>query len=57
MNSACDWGVSVPLAIPYAALELRRRGHGAEAIDRLVYENPKCFLSQCPKFKLAEGIV
>ena len=28
MNSACDWGVSVPLAVPYAALEMRRRGHG-----------------------------
>ena len=27
MNSACDWGVSIPLAVPYAALELRRRGH------------------------------
>lgn len=52
MNSACDWGVSVPLAIPLAALELRRRGHGAEAIDRLIYQNPVRFLSQCPKFKL-----
>jgi predicted metal-dependent TIM-barrel fold hydrolase len=52
MNSACDWGVSVPLAIPYAALELRRRGHIAEAIDKLIYQNPKRFLSQCPKFKL-----
>jgi len=55
MNSACDWGVSVPLAIPYAALELRKRGHGAEAIDRLVYQNPKRFLSQCAKFKLPAG--
>ena len=54
MNSACDWGVSVPLAIPYAALELRRRGHSAEAIDRLIYQNPKRFLSQCPKFRLAD---
>jgi predicted metal-dependent TIM-barrel fold hydrolase len=57
MNSACDWGVSVPLAIPYAALELRRRGHGAEAIDRLIYQNPKRFLSQCPKFKVIEATV
>jgi predicted metal-dependent TIM-barrel fold hydrolase len=57
MNSACDWGVSVPLAIPYAALELRKRGHSAEAIDRLVYQNPKRFLSQCPKFKLIEATV
>jgi predicted metal-dependent TIM-barrel fold hydrolase len=50
MNSACDWGVSVPLAVPYAALELRRRGHNAEAIDRMVYQNPVRFLSQSPRF-------
>ena len=52
MNSACDWGVSVPLAIPYAALEMRRRGHGAELIDSVIYQNPVSFLSQCPKFRL-----
>lgn len=52
MNSACDWGVSVPLAVPYAALEMRKRGHSAEAIDRLIYQNPIRFLSQCPNFKL-----
>lgn len=52
MNSACDWGVSVPLAVPRTALEMRKRGHGAEAIDKLIYQNPRRFLSQCPKFKL-----
>jgi uncharacterized protein len=52
MNSACDWGVSVPLAVPYAAMEMRRRGHNPEAVDRLIYQNPVRFLSQCPKFKL-----
>ena len=55
MNSACDWGVSVPLAVPLAALELRRRGHDAAAIDRLIYQNPVRFLSQCPKFILPSG--
>ena len=55
MNSACDWGVSVPLAVPYAALEMRKRGHGAEAIDRMIYHNPARFLSQSPKFQLAAG--
>ena len=55
MNSACDWGVSVPLAVPRTALEMRRRGHNAEAIDRLIYQNPVRFMSQCPKFKLANG--
>ncbi len=52
MNCACDWGVSDPLAVPKTALEMRRRGHSAEAIDKLVYQNPAKFLGQCPKFKL-----
>jgi hypothetical protein len=55
MNSACDWGVSVPLAVPYAALEMRRRGHDAEAVDRMIYQNPLRFLSQCPNFKAVSG--
>jgi predicted metal-dependent TIM-barrel fold hydrolase len=53
MNSACDWGISDPLAVPKTAIEMRRRGHSAEAIDKLIHENPKKFLSQSPKFKLA----
>ena len=52
MNSACDWGVSVPLAVPYAALEMRKRGHSNEAVDRLIFQNPARFMSQCPKFKV-----
>lgn len=50
MNSACDWGVSDPLAVPKTALEMRKRGHCEEAIDKLVYCNPIQFLRQCPKF-------
>ena len=53
MNSACDWGVSIPLAVPKTALEMKRRGHTPETIDKLVYQNPLQFLSQCPKFKLS----
>jgi uncharacterized protein len=52
MNSACDWGVSVPLAVPRTALEMKRRGHEAAAIDDVIYQNPVQFLSQCSKFKL-----
>jgi hypothetical protein len=55
MNSACDWGVSIPLNVPYTALEMRRRGHSAVEIDRFIYQNPVDFLSQCPKFKLEEA--
>jgi predicted metal-dependent TIM-barrel fold hydrolase len=50
MNSACDWGVSVPLAVPYAALEMRRRCHSPDAIDKMIYQNPLRFLRQCPNF-------
>ncbi len=52
MNSACDWGVSVPLAVPYAALEMRQRDWQAETIDQVIYQNPLRFLGQCPRFKL-----
>jgi predicted metal-dependent TIM-barrel fold hydrolase len=55
MNSACDWGVSVPLAVLYAALEMRRRGHGPDLVDRMIYQNPLRFLSQSPNFKPASG--
>jgi len=55
MNSACDWGVSVPLAVPHAALEMKRRGHAPEVVDRMVYQNPVRFLSQSPKFKLPKA--
>jgi len=52
MNCACDWGVSDPLAVPRTAIEMKRRGHKAEAVDKLIYHNPARFLGQCPKFKL-----
>ena len=55
LNSACDWGVSDPLAVPKAALEMRRRGYSAYWIDRMLYRNPLQFLSQCPKFRLGEA--
>jgi len=51
MNSACDWGVSVPPSAPYTALEMRRRGRAADRIDRIVFRNPAAFLGQCPKFR------
>jgi predicted metal-dependent TIM-barrel fold hydrolase len=52
MNSACDWGVSDPLAVPKTALEMKRRGHLAAAIDKVIFDNPKKFLSQSPNFKI-----
>jgi predicted metal-dependent TIM-barrel fold hydrolase len=52
MNSACDWGISIPLAVPRTALEMKKRGHNPEMIDRMIYQNPVRFMSQSPKFKL-----
>jgi uncharacterized protein len=31
---------------------MRRRGHPEESINKVFYENPKTFLSQCPKFQV-----
>jgi predicted metal-dependent TIM-barrel fold hydrolase len=53
LNSACDWGVSDPLAVPKTALEMKKRGHLPDAIDKVVYQNPQKFLRQCAKFKIA----
>ena len=52
INSAGDWGPSDPLAVPKARLEMRRRGHALETIDRISFDNPRTFLGQCPKFSL-----
>jgi len=51
MNSACDWGVSDPLAVVKAGLEMRRRGHGRSAVDRILLDNPAAFLSRCPGWR------
>ncbi|MEI7908298.1 MAG: TatD family hydrolase [Verrucomicrobiota bacterium] len=50
MNSACDWGVSDPLAVPRCILEMKKRQHSAESIAQIVYHNPRKFLSQSPRF-------
>jgi predicted metal-dependent TIM-barrel fold hydrolase len=52
MNCACDWGISDPLAVPKAVVEMRKRGHAQDVIDKVVYQNPYEFMSQSPKFKL-----
>jgi uncharacterized protein len=52
LNSACDWGVSDPLAVPKTAVEMKKRGHHAAMINKVIYQNPKQFLSQCSKFKI-----
>ena len=55
LNSACDWGQSDPLAVVKAGMEMSRRGHDDAAIDRVLFENPRRFLSQSPKFCLSSA--
>jgi hypothetical protein len=50
-NSAGDWGKSDPLAVPEMILEMRRRGHGEEAIRKVVYDNPLAFFRQSARWQ------
>jgi uncharacterized protein len=52
ISSACDWGPSVPTAVPQFMLEMRRRGHSETLIRKVVFENPLEFLMQSGKFEL-----
>lgn len=52
MNSACDWGVSDPLAVPRALMEMQRRGFSRDHIRRMAWDNPYAFLAQNPKFNV-----
>lgn len=52
MNSACDWGISDPLAVAKCMQEMKRRQHSRETIHQVVYDNPVKFLSQSPNFSL-----
>jgi hypothetical protein len=42
----------VPLAVPRTACEMRRRGHEEALIEKVIFENPKAFLSQSERFQL-----
>ncbi len=51
VNSAGDWGVSDPLAVPQFMLEMRRRGHSEGLIRQVVYDNPLAFWRQCARWQ------
>ena len=51
VNSAGDWGPSKPTAVPDFIVEMRRRGHSEELIERVCYHNPITFFSQSPSFR------
>jgi len=52
MNSACDWGISDPLAVIKCALEMKKRDYVADQVEKVIFDNPKEFLSKCPNFKI-----
>lgn len=51
VNSAGDWGRSDPMAVPEFIQEMKRRGHPAEVIERVVYQNPLAFWKQANGWK------
>ena len=54
INSSADWAYSDPMLLPRTRLEMQRRGHSKTTIQKILYDNPKSFLSQCPKFQLED---
>ena len=50
MNSACDWGISDPLAVIKCALEMRKRQYSDLYLQKMIYDNPNAFLSKCPNY-------
>jgi uncharacterized protein len=51
VNSSADWGPSNPLAVPDFMFTMRRRGHSASLIHRIVYDNPLRFLRASRGFR------
>jgi hypothetical protein len=50
VDASGDWGPSDPRTLHEAILEMRRRGHRAEDIETVFFNNPCYFLGQSPKF-------
>lgn len=52
INSSADWGESDPLAVPKTVALMRREGFSEDDIRKVVFDNPREFYSQSPKFGL-----
>ncbi len=52
VNSSADWEDSDPLAVVTTVGVLREMDVPDQTIEQLVWENPKTFLGQSPKFRL-----
>ena len=51
VNSAADWGPSNPGTLHDAIFTMRRHGYDDAVLERVFYDNPARFMSQCPRFK------
>lgn len=55
VNSAGDWGPSRPTAVPDFVMEMRRRGYRESEIRKIVFDNPRDYMSQSPQFDLGDS--
>ncbi|HLA84721.1 MAG TPA: metal-dependent hydrolase [Thermoguttaceae bacterium] len=51
VNSSADWGPSNPLAVPDFIVAMRRRGHSAALVRRVVHDNPLEFMRASRNFR------
>jgi len=51
VNSSADWGPSNPLAVPDFIFTMRQRGHSAELVRQVVYDNPLQFMRASRGFR------
>ncbi|MCX6997314.1 MAG: hypothetical protein NTV49_09545 [Kiritimatiellaeota bacterium] len=51
VNSSADWGVSDPCSLPKVARFMQQQGFTTQQVQKLLFDNPLAFYSQCDKFK------
>ncbi len=49
VNSSADWGPSDSMSVPRVVAEMRKRGYAADAIQKVVWDNPVGFYSQAKR--------
>jgi uncharacterized protein len=54
VNSAADWGVSDPLAVPKTVATMREGGVSESDIETVMWRNPVAFFAQSGRLDLAE---
>ncbi len=56
VDSACDWGISEPLAVPKTAALMRERGHAEEHIRKVTYSNALAAYGQSGQMKESDWL-